>query len=83
MLESMTYTNAVVKEVLRWRPPVIMVPDEAKKAFAITPTYTVPKGAMVVPSCYPALHEPEVYTLPDEFDPERWITGDVAEKTEN
>ena len=43
-LESLTYTRAVVRELLRWRPPVIMVPYLVKKAFPITPTYTVPKG---------------------------------------
>ena len=83
MLESMTYTNAVVKETLRYRPPVIFVPYLAKKAFPVTPTYTVPKGALVIPSCYPALHDPEVYTEPELFDPERWISGDAAEKSKN
>jgi sterol 22-desaturase len=43
-LESMTYTRAVVKELLRYRPPVLMVPYLAKKPFPITDTYTVPKG---------------------------------------
>jgi C-22 sterol desaturase len=43
-LESMTYTRATVKELLRYRPPVIMVPYLAKKPFPITDTYTVPKG---------------------------------------
>jgi C-22 sterol desaturase len=44
LLESMTYTRAVVKELLRYRPPVLMVPYLAKKDFPITPEYTVPKG---------------------------------------
>jgi C-22 sterol desaturase len=43
-LESMTYTRAVVKELLRYRPPVLMVPYLAKKPFPITDNYTVPKG---------------------------------------
>jgi sterol 22-desaturase len=43
-LESLTYTRAVVRELLRYRPPVIMVPYLAKKPFPITDTYTVPKG---------------------------------------
>ena len=43
-LESMTYTRAVVRELLRYRPPVLMVPYEVKKPFPITPDYTVPKG---------------------------------------
>ncbi|OBT94606.1 hypothetical protein VE01_07947 [Pseudogymnoascus verrucosus] len=83
MYESLTYTNAVVKELLRHRPPVIFVPYTATKDFPITPTYTVPKGALIVPSCYPALHDPEVYPNPDVFDPERWITGDAESKTKN
>jgi C-22 sterol desaturase len=44
MLEGMTYTRAVVKETLRYRPPVIMVPYLAKKDFPVTDTYTVKKG---------------------------------------
>lgn len=44
MLDQMVYTRGAVKELLRYRPPVLMVPYVAKKAFPITPTYTVPKG---------------------------------------
>lgn len=83
MLESLTYTAAVIKELLRHRPPVIFVPYLATKPFPITPEYTVPKGAMVIPSCYPALHDPEVYPNPDVFDPDRWITGDAEAQTRN
>ena len=83
MFESLTYTNAVVKELLRHRPPVIFVPYVATKAFPVTPGYTVPKGSMIIPSCYPALHDPEAYPNPDVFDPDRWITGDAETKTKN
>ncbi|KAL1899082.1 RNA polymerase C-22 sterol desaturase [Sporothrix stenoceras] len=79
-VESMTYTRAVVKELLRYRPPVIMVPYLAKKDFPITETYTVPKGAMVIPTTYLALRDPEVYTNPDTFDPERYFSGDAETK---
>ncbi|KAF3006115.1 hypothetical protein E8E14_002324 [Neopestalotiopsis sp. 37M] len=83
MYESLTYTNAVVKELLRHRPPVIFVPYLATRDFPVTPGYTVPKGAMIVPSCYPALHDPVAYPNPDHFDPDRWITGDAARHTKN
>lgn len=83
MFESLTYTNAVVKELLRYRPPVIFVPYLATQPFPVTPDYTVPKGAMIVPSCYPALHDPGAYPNPEVFDPERWITGDANSKTKN
>ena len=38
---------------------------------------------MIIPSCYPALHDPQVYPEPDVFDPDRWITGDAESKTKN
>jgi C-22 sterol desaturase len=83
LLEQMTFTRAIVKETLRYRPPVIMVPYLAKKSFPITDSYTVPKGAMVVPSVWPATHDPEAYPNPDTFDPYRWITGDAEKQTKN
>ncbi|RAH49318.1 cytochrome P450 61 [Aspergillus brunneoviolaceus CBS 621.78] len=83
MLESLTYTSAVIKELLRHRPPVIFVPYLATRDFPITPEYTAPKGAMVIPSCWPALHDPEAYPSPEVFDPDRWITGDAESKTKN
>ena len=83
ILEKMSYTRAVVKEILRYRPPVIMVPYVVKKDFPITPTYTVAKGSMVVPSVWPALHDPEVYPEPEVFNPERWITGDAEKAAKN
>ncbi len=83
LLENLPYTRAVVKETLRYRPPVIFVPYLVKKAFPVTDSYTVPKGSMVIPSCWPALHDPEAYPDPDSFDPQRWITGDAESKTKN
>ena len=83
MLESLTYTNAVIKEILRHRPPVIFVPYLATKDFPVTPNYTVSKGSMIIPSCYPALHDPDAYPNPDVFDPDRWISGDAESKTKN
>lgn len=72
LINEMTYTNNVVKETLRYRPPVIMVPYVVKKAFPVTEEYTAPKGSMLIPTLYPALHDPEVYPDPDTFKPERW-----------
>lgn len=84
MLESMTYTRACVKETLRYRPPVLMVPYMVKKSFPIPEgNYTVPKGSMIIPSTWLALHDPEAYANPDTFDPERWISGTAEEQGKN
>lgn len=44
MVDDMIFTRAVVKETLRYRPPVIMVPYLAKRDYPITENYTIPKG---------------------------------------
>lgn len=78
LVDKMTYTRMVVKEALRYRPPVTMVPYMAKKNYSITSDYTIPKGSMVIPTVYPALHDPEVYDNPEDFIPERWVEGSKA-----
>src|SRR3954452_16121227 len=35
---------------------------------------------MVIPTTYMALRDPEVYDRPDEFNPERYYTGDAEVK---
>ncbi|CAO3669228.1 unnamed protein product [Umbelopsis ramanniana] len=80
VLESMTYTRQVVKEILRLRPPVLMIPYQTKKDWPINDNYTVPKGAMVIPTTYPALHDPVAYPEPDSFNPDRWGPEGHAEK---
>lgn len=41
---------------------------------------TRPIGSMLIPTTYMALHDPEVYDNPDEFDPERYYSGDAEER---
>lgn len=81
-VEAMEYTRVVVKESLRLKPPVIMVPYETHKPFPIDAGYTVPKGSMVIPSFWNSLHDPAVYPEPDVLKPERWLEGpdSLAEK---
>lgn len=83
LINEMTYTNNVVKESLRYRPPVLMVPYVVKKPFPVTEDYTAPTGSMIIPTLYPALHDPEVYADPDSFIPERWEnpTGDMNKRS--
>ncbi|KAL8987212.1 MAG: hypothetical protein Q9177_003555 [Variospora cf. flavescens] len=83
ILEKLPYTKAVVKETLRYRPPVIMVPYVVKKSFPMTDSYTAPQGSMVIPTVWPALHDPEAYPRPDYFDPDRWISGDAEKSAKN
>jgi C-22 sterol desaturase len=85
-VDKMIYTRATVKETLRYRPPVIMVPYMVKKDYPVTPTYTAPKGSMLIPSTWLSLHDPEAYPThggADEFAPERWTEADAEDKGKN
>ncbi|KAM9937914.1 hypothetical protein OXX80_002567 [Metschnikowia pulcherrima] len=83
LIQKMQYTNHVVMESLRYRPPVLMVPYVVKQPFPVTEDYTAPKGSMIIPTLYPALHDPEVYPDPDNFVPERWEnpSGDMTKRS--
>ncbi|KAH8428066.1 RNA polymerase C-22 sterol desaturase [Aspergillus melleus] len=83
LLDKLEYTRAVVKETLRYRPPVIMVPYLVKKDFPITDKITVTKGSMIIPSVWPATHDEEAYPNPDSFDPDRWISGTAEQHPKN
>jgi C-22 sterol desaturase len=78
-LESLTYTRAVVREVFRYRRPVLMVPYQRKKLFPIPNSDAVFKGS-ISPTTYTALYNPEVYEKPEHFDPERYQSADAREE---
>ncbi|KIJ38493.1 hypothetical protein M422DRAFT_33272 [Sphaerobolus stellatus SS14] len=73
MLDNMPYLRAAIRESLRLKPPVTMVPYKALKPFPIADDYVVPAGSMVIPSLYPSLQDPEVFPEPTKFLPERWL----------
>ncbi|KAI0757401.1 cytochrome P450 sterol C22-desaturase [Daedaleopsis nitida] len=73
MLDEMPYLRAFVRESMRVKPPVTMVPYKTTKAFPISDDYTVPANSMVIPSFYNSLHDPEIYPEPDTLLPERWL----------
>ncbi|CAK5264661.1 unnamed protein product [Mycena citricolor] len=78
LMDEMTYLQAFVKESLRVKPPVVMVPYKSTKAFPISDDYTVPSGSMLIPSFYNSLHDATVYPEPDTLMPERWLDPENA-----
>ncbi|XP_022777277.1 cytochrome P450 710A1-like [Durio zibethinus] len=69
-LREMKYTQAVAREVVRYRPPATLVPHIAREDFPLTDSYTIPKGSIVFPSVYESSFQgfPEA----DRFEPERF-----------
>ncbi|XP_047057543.1 cytochrome P450 710A2-like [Lolium rigidum] len=81
-IQGMRYTQAVAREVVRYRPPATLVPHIAGEPFQLTEWYTVPKGAIVFPSVYESSFQG--FPAPDAFDPDRFFSDarreDVAYK---
>ncbi|KAL5716325.1 sterol 22-desaturase [Ranunculus cassubicifolius] len=69
-LREMKYTEAVAREIIRYRPPATLVPHIAGVDFPLTETYTIPKGTIVFPSVFESSFQG--FTDPDRFDPERF-----------
>jgi len=69
LVNQMTYTKQVVKEVLRFRPPATMVPHIAVKDTQID-NYEIKKGTVILPSIWAA--HIEDFAESQKFDPERF-----------
>ncbi|KAI0740353.1 cytochrome P450 [Earliella scabrosa] len=72
-LESLHYTRALVKELLRWHVvtpvglPHRVVSDDEYNG------YLIPAGATIVPSVWAMSRDPEMYPDPDHFIPQRFL----------
>ncbi|MDG4829918.1 cytochrome P450 [Solwaraspora sp. WMMD1047] len=73
-LHRLTYTAAVVEEVMRLYPPVWILPRRAVADDEVG-GYHVPAGADVLICAYTLHRHPAFWPEPDRFDPERFGTG--------
>ncbi|CAF9941089.1 MAG: hypothetical protein HETSPECPRED_002868 [Heterodermia speciosa] len=75
---NLPYIEAVVLETLRWHPiSPIPLAHECEKD-DMYGDYLIPQGALIMANVWQMTHEPEVYSDPMAFRPERFIP--VAER---
>ncbi|THH15990.1 hypothetical protein EW146_g4568 [Bondarzewia mesenterica] len=79
--ENLPYIDAVVKEVLRWRPifPLAVAHRLSSANDDIYDGYLIPKGAIIIPNTWRFMRDPEVYKNPLEFNPLRFLPEDGSE----
>ncbi|TFY81751.1 hypothetical protein EWM64_g2260 [Hericium alpestre] len=74
--DTLPYVNAIVREVVRWKPvlplgfPRIAIQDD------IYDGKLIPKGAMILPNAWAMLHDAEKYPKPEIFSPNRFLNKD-------
>ncbi|KAG1855191.1 cytochrome P450 [Suillus subalutaceus] len=77
--DSLPYTDALVKEVLRWNVvfptgfPHCVTEDD------IHDGHYIPKGSLVIPNVWFMLNDPRRYANPSQFNPERFLAKDGKE----
>ncbi|RDA89341.1 hypothetical protein CP532_6183 [Ophiocordyceps camponoti-leonardi (nom. inval.)] len=69
---SLPYIEGVVKETLRMSPVTPLGFAHATSKNMSHDGYDIPKGAVVLPSIWWFLHDPEVYAEPACFEPDRY-----------
>ncbi|CAG8556664.1 10916_t:CDS:1 [Paraglomus occultum] len=74
-LSSMTYTRAVVKEVLRFCGTSNITLRELQHDYFIQNKYHIPKDALVVVPISVIHRNPNYWTEPDKFNPDRFLEG--------
>lgn len=78
-LDSLTYTRALVSEVMRLRPPAWILGRRALVPIEIG-EWTLPRGGIALMSPYVTHRNPRWWDAPLEFRPNRFASGPPAER---
>ena len=74
-IQKLSYTDAVVKETLRMRPPAWAMGRESVRDCEIGGQH-IPAGSTVLMSQWVTHHDSRFYYAPHQFRPERWFDLD-------
>ncbi|GJX07678.1 cytochrome P450 CYP82D47-like protein [Tanacetum coccineum] len=74
-LKDLVYLQAIIKEAMRLYPAApLLVPHESTEE-CIVGGYTIPKGTRLLVNIWKVQHDPQIWTDPFEFQPERFLTS--------
>jgi len=75
--DSLPYIHAIVKETLRWHPPLPMDIARASIEDDVYKGYFIPKNTTVIPNIWSIARAPDPDYPPEDFIPERFLPGRV------
>jgi cytochrome P450 len=71
--DNLPYIDALIKEVLRWSPPLpIALPNKAMKD-DVYRGHFIPAGAIVIQNVWAVCRDPKIYPDPETFNPDRFL----------
>jgi cytochrome P450 len=71
--DNLPYCEALVKEVLRWRPVAPLVLPHATTEADTYEDWRIPKGTLVIVNTMAVNKHSEYFPFPEEFAPERYL----------
>ena len=71
--DSLPYIDALVKEVLRWSPPVPLSGLKRATQDGVYRGYFIPEGTTVIENVWAISRDPNVYPDPETFNPDRFL----------
>ncbi|CAL1703205.1 unnamed protein product [Somion occarium] len=75
-LPNLPYVEAILKELLRWRPVTPLALPHYTATSDEYRGYYIPKGSIVLANVWQILRNPLRYPCPDQFRPERFLKSD-------
>ncbi|WP_406069086.1 cytochrome P450 [Micromonospora sp. NBC_01638] len=81
-IPKLTYLDRVLRETLRLRPPVWLLTRTTTRDTELG-GHPLPQGSIILLSPYLLHHNPELFTDPERFDPDRWLPERADSVTQN
>ncbi|KAJ0039813.1 hypothetical protein Pint_28160 [Pistacia integerrima] len=73
-IKNLVYLQAIVKETFRVQPPGPVIPRSANKDCTLSNGYHVAAGTRLMLNVWKIQHDESVWSNPNEFQPERFLT---------
>ncbi|XP_047261562.1 cytochrome P450 82C3 [Capsicum annuum] len=77
-IKDLVYFQAVVKETLRLYPPAPLLAPHESVEDCIVQGYHIPKGTRLWVNTMKLHRDPKIWSNPDTFDPERFLTSQAG-----
>ena len=71
--DDLPYIDALIKEVLRWNPPLPLAFPRGTMQDDVYRGYLIPAGATVIQNVWAIFRDPNMYPDPEVFDPDRFL----------
>ena len=71
--DDLPYIDAIMKEVLRWSPPLPITIPKRVIQDDVYRGYFIPAGATVVENVWAICRDPTIYPDPETFNPDRFL----------